>query len=299
MADNEVKNNTKNTNNIWYIAWALILVGAVFAASQASAPKGPSFEWRVVRMDGHRMQAKPVTSDNVPEALGVFKDSVYVAPSGATFPLDSPEAQSARIMEGVQGKLADLKVVIGYSDALLENLRTEPDLPLGNLFADALRAFGTKFFKVPMDFAITNFGGIRFPMPEGAITLDDITSMFPFRNYVVYARMKGSSLTRLFEQLSNTKAFQATSGATIRVKAHKLESALIGGQPIDPDKVYNVTTIDFLLDGGDQINIGSLAESVQLSRVLLKDVMLDYIRGCNARGEIIHGQSDGRVIMED
>jgi hypothetical protein len=60
-----------------------------------------------------------------------------------------------------------------------------------------------------------------------------------------------------------------------------------------------VTTIDFLLDGGDQINIGALAESVKLSRVLLKDVMLHYIRECDARGEVIHGQSDGRVIMED
>lgn len=295
MAENEVK-NTKNT---WYIAWALILVGAVFAASQALAPKGPSFEWRYVTMDGHRMQAKPVTADNVPEALGVFKDSLYVAPSGAEFPLQNIEARSARILESAQAQMSALKVVVGHSDAQLENLRDNPDLPLGNLFADALREYGTEYFKVPMDFAITNFGGIRIPMPKGDVTMDDITSMLPFKNYVVYVRMKGSALTTLFEQLAQTKAFQATSGATIRVKAHKLESALIGGQPIDPDKVYNVTTIDFLLDGGDQINIGALAESVKLSHVLLKDVMLHYIRGCNARGEMIHGQSDGRVIMED
>ena len=295
MADNEVK-NTKNT---WYIAWALILVGAVFAASQALQPKGPSFEWRAVSMDGHRMQSKPVTADNVPTALGVFKDSEYVAPSGVVLPLQSPEARSARIMELAQTKMGALKVVVGHSDAQLENLRDNPDLPLGNLFADALREYGTQYFKVPMDFAITNFGGIRVPMPKGDVTLDDITSMLPFKNYMVYVRMKGSALTTLFEQLAQTKAFQATSGATIRVKSHKLESALIGGKPIDPDKVYNVTTIDFLLDGGDQINIGALAESVKLSRVLLKDVMLHYIRECEARGEMIHGQSDGRVIMED
>jgi 2',3'-cyclic-nucleotide 2'-phosphodiesterase (5'-nucleotidase family) len=295
MAENEVK-NTKNT---WYIAWALILVGAVFAASQALAPKGPSFEWRVVAMDGHRIQAKPVTADNVPEALGVFKDSEYVAPSGVVYPLQSDVARSARVMVAAQTHMSTLKVVIGHSDAQLENLRTNPDLPLGNLFADALRSYGSEYFKVPMDFAITNFGGIRIPMPKGDVTLDDISSMLPFKNYMVYVRMKGSALTTLFEQLAKTKAFQATSGATIRVKAHKLESALIGGKPIDPDKVYNVTTIDFLLDGGDQINIGALAESVKLSRVLLKDVMLHYIRQCDARGEMIHGQSDGRVIMED
>jgi 2',3'-cyclic-nucleotide 2'-phosphodiesterase (5'-nucleotidase family) len=150
-----------------------------------------------------------------------------------------------------------------------------------------------------MDFAITNFGGIRVPMPKGAVTMEDISSMFPFKNYVCYVKMKGSGLLALFEQLSGTKAFQATSGATIRVKDHKLESALIGGQPIDPERVYNVTTIDFLLDGGDKINIGALAEDVTLSTVLLKEVMLWYVSGMEAKGEVIQAKADGRVIMED
>ena len=150
-----------------------------------------------------------------------------------------------------------------------------------------------------MDFAITNFGGIRVPLPEGDITLEDISSMFPFQNYVCYAKMNGSSLVKLFEQLAGTKAFQATSGATIRVKNHQLVSALIGGKEIQPEKIYNVTTIDFLLDGGDKINIGALSEDVVLSHVLLKDVMLDYVRGCEARGKLVSGKADGRVIMEE
>ena len=147
--------------------------------------------------------------------------------------------------------------------------------------------------------SIGNYGGIRVPMPEGAITLDDIASMFPFKNYMCYAKVRGSELTKLLEQLSATEAFQAVSGARIRVKGHKLESALIGGQPIDPKRLYNVTTIDFLLDGGDGIRIGALAEDVKLSRVLLKDVMLDYIRDCESKGVAIDSAPDGRVIMED
>ena len=264
-----------------------------------SCSGGPQVQWRRVPMDGHRIQALPVNLDNIPEALGVFDDEGYVAPSGVRFADDSPVARSAQILMEAQPKMAPLKMVVGHSEAMLENLRTNPDLPLGNLFADALRAYGSRYFKGPMDFAITNFGGIRVPLPEGAVCMEDIQSMFPFQNYMVYVRMKGSGLLALFEQLAATKAFQATSGATIRVKAHQLESALIGGKPIDPDKVYNVTTIDFLLDGGDRINIGALAESVVLSPVLLKEVMLDYVCGCEARGELIHGQSDGRVIMED
>lgn len=296
MAENEVKN--KN-GNLWAIAWALIIVGAVFAATQAMKPKGPEITWRRVLMDGHRTGVQSVTAENMDTALGSFTDEGYRTPSGVVYADTTNMAEVASALIEVQPKLAPPKMVIGHSARMMMNDRDNPDLPLGDLVADVLRDFGTKHFKRPMDFAITNFGGIRIPMPEGAVTIEDISSMFPFKNYVCYVKMKGSALTELFEQLSATKAFQATSGATIRVKDHKLESALVGGEPIDPNRIYNVTTIDFLLDGGDKLNIGALAEDVTLSTVLLKEVMLWYVKDKEAKGEIIEAKADGRVIMED
>lgn len=295
MAENEIKNKNKH---LWYLGWALIIVGALFAGMQASN-KGSRLEWRCVPMDGHRVGAQCVTRENVNTALGTFDDEGYVAPNGVRYPEDSPVASVASILLEVQPSLAGLKTVVGHSAGMYMNLRTDPDLPLGNLFADILRAYGSSYFRVPMDFAVTNFGGIRTPMPEGAVTLEDISSMFPFKNYLCYVKMKGSSLIELLEQLAGTKAFQAISGATVRVKGGKLESALVGGKPIDPSRVYNVTTIDFLLDGGDKLNIGALSEKVVLSQVLLKDVMLDYVQKEEAAGRVIEAKADGRVIMED
>ena len=274
----------------------IVLAAAVAVVATACAPK---IDYRLVPMDGHRAGAQPVTVENQDTALGTFDDDRYVTPSGLTFDEDSPVAEVAEALMEVQPRLVSLKTVVGHSAGEYLNLRTDPDLPLGNLFADALRAYGSELFKVPMDFAVTNFGGIRVPMPKGAVTMEDISSMFPFKNYVCYVKMKGSALTELFEQLAGTKAFQATSGATIRVKDHKLVSALVGGEPIDPGRTYNVTTIDFLLDGGDKLNIGALAEDVTLSTVLLKEVMLWYVKGKEAKGEIIEAKADGRVIMED
>ena len=60
-----------------------------------------------------------------------------------------------------------------------------------------------------------------------------------------------------------------------------------------------MATIDFLLDGGDKINMGALSEEVTLTHLLLKDVMLDYVRDCEAKGIVIDAAPDGRVIMED
>ena len=257
------------------------------------------FDYKLVRMDGHRSGVVCLTAENMDTGLGSFTDTSYVMPSGAAFAIDSPAAHVASALMEVQPKMRALKKVIGHSARMMMNDRDNPDLPLGNLIADILKASGTKHFGVPMDFAITNFGGIRVPMPEGAVTLEDINSMFPFKNYMCYCKMKGSDLQELFHQLAGTKAFQATSGATVRVKKHELESVLVGGEPIDPERIYNVTTIDFLLDGGDGLRIGALSQDVVLTHVLLKDVILDYVESMEAEGKIIDSASDGRVIMED
>ena len=270
---------------------ALCLLAAV------SCSQGPRMEWKRVPMDGSRTGVVPVTAENVDTALGTFEDD-YIAPNGRHFTEGATPEVAALLMD-VQPKMGHLKEVVGHSARLLVNIRTEPDLPLGNIVADALREKGSSYFKVPMDFAISNYGGIRNPLPEGAILMDDVEAMFPFKNYMCYAKVRGSNLRRLLEQLAKTQAFQAVSGCKVKVKAHELVEAEVGGEPIDPNRLYNVTTIDFLLSGGDGIAIGALAEDVVLTDVLVKDVMLEYFQKMEAEGKVIDGQKDGRVIMED
>ena len=269
----------------------------MIALAAVSCSQGPRMEWKRVPMDGSLTGVVPVNAENVDTALGTFEDD-YISPNGRHF-TEGATPEVAMLLMEVQPKMARLKQVVGHNARMMENLRTEPDLPLGNLAADALRAKGSDYFKVPMDFAITNYGGIRVAMPEGAVTLDDIESMFPFKNYMCYAKVKGSNLTRLLEQLAKTRAFQPISGARVKVKDHQLVEAEVGGKPIDPKRVYNVATIDFLLSGGDQIAIGALAEDVILTPVLIRDVVLDFIQRKEAAGEVIDYQKDGRVVMED
>ena len=270
---------------------ALCLLAAV------SCSQGPRVEWKRVPMDGSRTGVVPVTAENVDTALGTFEDD-YIAPNGRHFTEGATPEVAALLMD-VQPKMAHLKEVVGHSARLLVNIRTECDLPLGNIVADALRDKASSYFHAPMDFAISNYGGIRNPLPEGAILMDDVEAMFPFKNYMCLAKVRGSNLQRLLEQLSKTQAFQAVSGCRVKVKAHELVEAEVGGEPIDPKRLYNVATIDFLLSGGDGIAIGALAEDVVLTNVLVKDVMLEYFQKMEAEGKIIDGQKDGRVIMED
>ena len=254
-------------------------------------------EWTRVPMDGSRTGVVPVNAENVDTALGSFEDD-YIAPNGKHFSEGATPQVAALLME-VQPKMAYLKVVVGHNAHFMDNPRTECDLPVGNLVADALRAKASDYFGIPVEFALTNYGGIRIPMPEGAVTLDDIESMFPFKNYMCLAKVRGSELTRLLEQLAKTPAFQPVSGCRVKVKAHELVEAEVDGEPIDPKRLYNVATIDFLLSGGDGIAVGARATDVKLTPVLMKDVMLEFIRGKEEAGEIIDYQKDGRVVMED
>ena len=275
---------------------ARLIVLTLLAA--VSCSQGPRMEWKRVPMDASRTGVVPVNAENVDTALGSFEDDAYVAPNGARFTGGATPEVAALLME-VQPRMARLKVVVGHNARFMDNPRTECDLPIGNLVADALREKASDYFQKPVEFSIINYGGIRIPMPEGAVTLDDIESMFPFKNYMCLAKVRGDQLQRLLEQLAKTPAFQAVSGCRVKVKAHELVEAEVDGAPIDPKRVYNVATIDFLLSGGDGIAIGALAEDVILTPVVVKQVMLDFISEKEAAGEIIDYQKDGRVVMED
>ena len=273
----------------------ILLAGALLAGC---APQGPKMQWKCVPMDATRTGVVPVNAENVDTALGSFDGDVYVAPNGSRFSEGATPEVAALMMEA-QPKMAHLKEVVGHNARFMDNPRTECDLPIGNLVSDALRQKAADYFGVPVEFSIINYGGIRIPMQEGVVTLDDIESMFPFKNYLCLAKVRGKELRRLLDQLAKTPAFQAVSGCRVKVKAHEIVEAEVDGAPIDPARLYHVATIDFLLSGGDGIAIGALAEDVILTPVVVKDVMLEFIRAKEEAGEIIDYQKDGRVVMED
>ena len=74
-----------------------------------------------------------------------------------------------------------------------------------------------------------------------------------------------------------------------------LEKCLIGGEPLDDNKMYNVATIDFLLDGGDRFNIGKNAENIYRTGIVIRDAVEKYLRALNDAGSTLKNKGDGRV----
>lgn len=260
------------------------------AALEAPAP---TFKWTLYDIDGHRTGVTIPMENNISQALGTVEGKKYIAPNlkfykGGCLP------EVVRIMTDVQATMAPVKEVIGY--ATNEMKRYRPQCELSNWFTDFLRAKTAELTGKQVDVAIYNFGGIRADMPQGPITVDDIMSMFPFRNTLCYVRLKGSDLRAIFDFLAATE-MQAFSGAKVVVKDKKIVSIEIGGKPLDNRKEYGVATINFLLTGGDDLFIAKNALELIDSGVYVMDAVIPYVRRLSAESTPIEGRLDDRITI--
>ena len=208
-----------------------ILTAAVALFTICAA--GQDYNWKHVQMDGSRTGCISPSKDNVEEAVGTFRGCRYVAPDGKTYPKRSIVGKTAAIVLDAQPAMARVKDVIGYSTIAMES--GYPESPLSNWFVDLLMEQVEKHAGKKVDIGITNFGGIRIDMPQGDIILDDMLSMFPFKNQITYVEHKGSQIRKILETMAAGR-FQVLGGVRVVADGGKLVSAEIGGEPIDDDE---------------------------------------------------------------
>ena len=266
-------------------------------ALSAFAAMGQEYEWEAAQMDGSRTGTISPSKDNVTEALGEFKGGKYVAPNGKTYRKRSIVGKTASIVMEAQPEMARVKDVIGYSPRSMTV--TYPESALSDWFVDILMARTEKLSGKKVDIGVANFGGIRVDMPEGDIILDDMLSMFPFKNQLVYVEHTGKQIRTILEEMAAGR-FQVLGGVRVVAEDGKLVEALIGGEPIDDEKVYGMATISFLLGGGDGLTLDRNALSVTVfENEDIIDAVLEYVYKETAAGRPIEYEADGRVVVKD
>ena len=246
---------------------------------------------RLIPGSRHRLT---VPGPNVTEALGRFKGKTYVAPNGRQFDASSSAAKVAAIVIAAQKDMARVKDVIAYSS---DNMYKEyPESALSNWYIDLYMKEVERICGKKVHIGVANFGGIRVDMPKGDVILDDILSMFPFRNNVIYIEHKGKTIRKILESMASGR-FEVLGGVKVVAEDRKLVSVEIGGEPLDDEKVYGLATNSFLLNGGDGLYLASDALLVQDLGLLVNDVVLEYIKAETAAGRPLSGRKDGRVII--
>ena len=251
--------------------------------------------WEKVQIDGHRTGVSAPTAENVAEAIGTVDSlGVYTSPNGKVFS-DGATPKVAALMLDAQPAMAEVKEVIGHSARFMTVKK--PESELSNFVVDLLSSETEKIVKRRVDVGICNFGGIRVDMPEGDVTLDDIRSMFPFHNTLCYVEVKGEDLLYLAREMAAGK-LMCVSGVKMVINGNELESFEVGGKNVEPNKLYGIATVDFLLDGGDGIYVARNARKLIQTDVVIGDSIEAYIRQLNAEGKLIDYSTDGRVVVK-
>lgn len=255
------------------------------------------YSWEAVEMDGGMTGCVSPSKDNVSEAIGTFKGGRYIAPDGKVYGRNSIVARTARVVMAAQPEMARVKDVIGYSTRAMS--ATYPESALSNWFIDILMRKTEQLSGKKIHIGITNFGGIRVDMPQGDIILDDMLSMFPFKNYLAYVEHTGKQIRTILEGMAADR-FQVLGGVKVVADGGKLVSVEIDGEPLDDEKVYGMATISFLLTGGDGLELEDNALSVTVYEdVPIIDAVLEYVNAETAAGRPIEYEVDGRVTVKD
>ena len=266
-----------------------------FAVLSAVSAVAQEYSWSAAEMDGSRTGCVTPAKDNVKEALGYFKGGKYHAPNGTVHKAGSAAAKAARVVIDAQPAMARVKDVVAYSPVAM-SVRY-PESALSDWYADIIRNKVAQLWGKEVHMGVCNFGGVRADMPEGNVILDDMLSMFPFKNYLVCVEHKGSTIRHMLEKMAAGR-FQVLSGVRIVAEDGKLVSVEIAGEPLDDDRTYAVATISFLLDGGDGLALRKDSlDLIEFRDVDVIDAVLEYVYAETEAGRPLTYSTDGRVVI--
>ena len=254
----------------------------------------------------------------------VLKAALATINTGVVSTVTTQDATAAAMVKGYKDQLtAKLDVKIGQVSGTFPRggtpaVERSGETPMGNYIADLMRA------KYKTDFALQNGGGIRDTFPAktyipadttlvrtgtGAldVTLGDAFTVFPFGNQVATTVVTGENLWKALENgvggnYPGDGRFPQISGFKFSFDASKpLGSRIVtvtktDGTPIAKDsKVYTLTTLDYVIYGGDgYLNVFSPVEAKVKGALL--DIFVDALKADMAAGKVTQVPvADGRI----
>ena len=189
--------------------------------------------------------------------------------------------------------------VLGVSEIFMNADR--PESLLSNWAADVLlnasrRIDGKKCRQA--DFAVINVGGLRNSMPKGNVTIGDIMAISPFENKLVVVTLTGDKVLELFQQFAIFRGEGVSHGVELVYSAEGiLQSARLNGQPILPTKKYTIATLDYLAEGNDNMKAFKDCLSIRRSKMLVRDIYMDFVRQQTAKGKHLTAKIEGRTLF--
>lgn len=173
-----------------------------------------------------------------------------------------------------------------------------PESLLTNLTSDVILSYAQSGYSPDCDIALMNVHGHRANLAKGNITVGNMFEIYSFENTLAFVQIKGEYLLDIFESYAKMGGAGVSSNVRLVIKNKKLISVTINGEPIDKNKIYTIVTLDYLADGNDGMEALKNAEQSDITNIVLRDVMMDYIKSKTSNGEVITSSLDGRIVIE-
>ncbi len=170
-----------------------------------------------------------------------------------------------------------------------------PESLLGNWVADALVEQSNFDGKGKAELGLANVGGLRNNMPQGKVTQGDIMLISPFQNMLCVLQLKGTELTELFENIAAVGGEALSHEVKLIItRDGKLKSALVNGEPVNPERIYNIATLDYLAEGNDKLYALKKRVGIRQSEIPVREILMKTIR----EHKVIDSKLEGRVSVE-
>ena len=171
---------------------------------------------------------------------------------------------------------------------------------MGNLVADAMLA---RVADQGIDIAIQNGGGLRASIEAGTVTMGDVLTVLPFQNTLSTFQVTGAAILAALENgvsqiADGAGRFPQVAGLSFAVDPSqpvgaRVSEVMVGGDPLDPDRVYGVVSNNYVRNGGDGYAMFKDAMNVYDFGPDLADVTAEYL----ADNAPYQPYTDGRIRM--
>ena len=254
----------------------------------------------------------------------VLKSALATMTTGVVSTVTTQDAAAAALVKKYKDQLtAKLDVKIGQVSGVFPRggspaVERSGETPIGNYIADLMRA------KYKTDFAIQNGGGIRDTFPAKTyipvnsalvrtgtgpldVTLGDALAVFPFGNQIATTVITGENLWKALEngvggnfpgdgRFPQVSGFKYSFDSSKPIGSRIVEVTKLDGTAIAKDsKEYTLTTLDFLIYGGDgYLNVFSPSQAKVKGALL--DVFVDALKADLAAKKVTQvPAADGRI----
>jgi 2',3'-cyclic-nucleotide 2'-phosphodiesterase (5'-nucleotidase family) len=171
-----------------------------------------------------------------------------------------------------------------------------PQSLLSNFTADVMLESGENLWG-KVDFSLMNMGGLRTSIIEGVVTITNMYEVYPFNNRLVLLELPGTEVKDLFDSIAHYGGEGLSKSIELVIKDKKVNALKIGGKPFDEQKTYRIVTIDYLAEGNDRMKALAKATKYTDSSILLRDVMINYIKKLTDNKKEINASLDDRIKM--